>query len=196
MRTLLLIAAYASGLVVLVLTKHRDSMRIGLIRLGLLRLDGSKSAMDRCQRSIPFTRGMTLYAGQGLRSCSGRCEDCDAHYLIMHDNGKLSLYHGSSGNIVWQVSSRQWWRKTEVRRASSTFDLSTAALGLGKVLGADRPGRPENRPRRRRHLETPARQMQAPTRAHNSPRRRRAVRRAYADADVFGVPSSEERCPH
>lgn len=94
MRSLLLFLTYSVGLLVLVVTKHRDSVRIGLVRFGLLRLDATGADASLCQAVIPFTRGMRLYAGQGLRSCTGQCEMCDPHYLVMHESGKLALYRG------------------------------------------------------------------------------------------------------
>mmetsp|Transcript_17820 Transcript_17820/g.55856 ORF Transcript_17820/g.55856 Transcript_17820/m.55856 type:complete len:162 (-) Transcript_17820:54-539(-) len=118
MRSLLLFLAYVTGLVVLVATKHRDSLRLGLIRLGLLSLEtASEDEGGFCQTHIPFARDMKLFAGEGLRGCNGSCDEtCDVYTLFMHTNGKLALYHGNDASVqvVWQVSSRPWWRKAAV----------------------------------------------------------------------------------
>lgn len=112
---MVLMVAYASGLLVLTTTKHGDRIRLGLAQLGLLRIDESFPAYDEpCQPLIPFVPDVKLFSGKGLRSCNGVCDDtCDTHYLFMHDTGKLTLYQpGSKKNlqIIWQASSRPWWR--------------------------------------------------------------------------------------
>lgn len=115
--SVVLLVAYATGLVALTTTKHGDSIRLGLAHLGLLKIEPGFE--EPCQVRIPFVPDVKLFSGKGLRSCNGVCDDtCETNYLFMHDNGKLTLYQpGANSNnlqVMWQASSRPWWRPAVV----------------------------------------------------------------------------------